>query len=99
MNNDKPNDEAKLLQGQARRLTTAEQGSVAWELILAKGRLAHVVAARKLVCKKLRAEGWSYPAIARALNRSHKSIWEFVNGSKRSRKTTKRGHSHGKEGP
>jgi len=96
----KANSEARWLEGQAYGLTLVEQGSVPWALILAKGRLAHVVAARKLVCKKLRAEGWSYPAIARALNRSHKSIWEFVNGSRRSRKTTtERGHSYGKERP
>ena len=86
----KLSDEARQLQGDAQRLTIEEQGSVTWALILAKGRLAHVVAARKLVCKKLRAEGWSYPAIARALNRSHKSIWEFVNGSRRSRKKPKK---------
>ena len=95
----KPSDELRWLQTEAWELTITEQGSVSWELILAKGRFAHISAARKRVCKKLRAEGWSYPAIARALNRSHKSIWEFVNGSRRSRKkTAKRGHSHGKEG-
>jgi chromosomal replication initiation ATPase DnaA len=89
----------KWLQKDAQKLTVAEQQPVSWALILAKGRLMHVVEARKRVCKKLREEGWSYPAIARALNRSHKSIWEFVNGSKRSRKkTTKKGRSHGKEG-
>lgn len=95
----KESNETQWLVDAAYDLTLAEQGSVPWALIIAKGRLAHVVAARKLVCKKLRVEGWSYTAIARALNRSHKSIWEFVNGSKRSRKkTTKKGRSHGKEG-
>jgi hypothetical protein len=42
---------------------------------------AHVlVEARRRVARKLRARGYSYPAIGRAMHRTHSSVYNLVNG-------------------
>lgn len=46
--------------------------------VFAENREPNVVAARRAVCKELRALGWSYPRIGRAIGRHHTSVLELV---------------------
>lgn len=42
--------------------------------VLAPNRRAHVVQARRAWAKALRERGWSYPTIARAMQRDHTTV-------------------------
>lgn len=48
------------------------------EDITGRLRLKHIVAARAEVCLRLRAQQWSYPAIARVLDRDHSTVMALV---------------------
>ena len=77
-------EEDALLSEGARTLTTNEQGTVTWALIVSMLRLAHIVKARRDVCIRLKELGWSYPAIGRALGgRDHTSIMSMVKDTRK----------------
>lgn len=62
-------------------VVAAEHG-VTVDEILSPSRYRHIVAARREVCTRLRAQGWSYPAIGRALGRDHATVMYLVKGMK-----------------
>lgn len=48
-----------------------------------EGQTAPVVAARRVIAHKARAEGYSYPQIGRALNRDHTTVMSLLRGKVR----------------
>lgn len=49
-------------------------GAAAVRLVRGRSRAAAMVRLRDRVCLALRAEGWSYPRIGRALGRDHSTV-------------------------
>lgn len=59
-------------------IQVAQAHGVSVQLITGRGRVAHVVEARREFCKLAHRAGYSLPAIARAINRDHTTVLHFV---------------------
>lgn len=57
----------------------ADQFGITPEMVMARGRRNNACAARKLVMRRLRADGFTYPQIGRWMGRHHTTVMGAVN--------------------